>query len=282
MNQKDIHELIVSQIGRNLIVIPSDEGFRVTLPFKDYAGDPIEMLVQPNHKEVMVEDLGHSAGLLFSLGLHNAGNPAHELIRNLSESYHIFMDYDKGILRQQSSLEVFGKEILEFIKILISVQTVLPELQRRKRGGRGGKRLVVKLGEVITQLRLPVEVQRQVEIEGKHETWQLDYKYVRNHSPKATDVLILATDLNIKEPRKNAEHALTLAFDVLAIKDSRVLRIVYDVDADSDSTAARRAAMLIDDYQQQVGYRAYNFTNLDDKAQLMSQIVQELSPLTER
>ena len=279
MNQKDIHELILSQIGQNLTVIPSDGGFLLTLPFRDYMGDPIEILVQPNHKEIIVEDLGHSAGLLFSLGLHSEGNPAHELIRNLSESYHIFIDYDNGILRQQSSPDVFGSEILEFIKVLISVQTVLPELQRRRRGGRGGRRLVAKLGEIIRQLRLPVEVQRQVEVEGKHETWQLDYKYVHNHSPKTIDVLILATDLHVKEPRKSAEHALTLAVDVLAIKDSRELRVVYDVDGDGNSNAAKRAALLIDDYQRQVGYRAYNFANLEDKTRLMTQIVQELSPL---
>lgn len=280
MNQKDIHELIVSQIGRNLAVIPSNGGFKVTLPFQDYMGEPIEILVIPSPDQVIVEDLGHSAGLLFSLGLQSEENPAHQLIKNLSDSYHIVMDYDSGVLRQQLSSNIFASEILEFIKVLISVQTVIPELQRRRRERRVGRRLAARIGDVVKQLRLPVEVQRQVDVEGKHETWQVDYKYVHNHGPETVDVLILATDLGVKEPRKSVEHALTLAVDVLAIEDKRELRVVYDVDGNGSSTAAQRAAMLIDDYQRRVGYRAYNFANLEDKAQLMTQIVQELSPLT--
>jgi len=238
------------------------------------------MLVVPSRDQVVVEDLGHSAGLLFSLGLQSEENPAHQLIKNLSDSYHVVMDYDSGVLRQQLSPDVFGSQILEFIKVLISVQTVIPELQRRRREGRVGKRLATRLGQAVKQLRLPVEVQRQVNIEGKHETWQVDYKYVRNHGPETVDVIILATDLNVKEPRKSAEHALTLAVDVLAIEDKRELRVVYDVDGNGSSAAAQRAAMLIDDYQRRVGYRAYNFASLEDKTQLMAQIVQELSPLT--
>lgn len=280
MNQEDIRKLILSQISENLAVIPSNGGFKVTLPFQDYMGDPIEMLVMPTADQVMVEDLGHSAGLLFSLGLQSEENPAHQLIKNLSDSYHIVMDYDSGVLRQQLSPDVFGSGILEFIKVLISVQTVIPELQRRRRGGRVGRRLATRLGEVVKQLRLPVEVQRQVDVEGKHETWQVDYKYMRNHGPETVDIFILATDLNVKEPRKSAEHTLTLAVDVLAIEDKRELRVVYDIDGNGSSAAAQRAAMIIDDYQRRVGYRAYNFASLEDKAQLMAQIVQELSPLT--
>lgn len=282
MNQKDIHELIVSQIGRNLAVIPSNGGFKVTLPFQDYMGEPIEILVMPSPDQVIVEDLGHSAGLLFSLGLQSEENPAHQLMKNLSDSYHIIMDYDSGVLRRQLSSNIFASEILEFIKVLISVQTVIPELQRRRRERRVGRRLAARIGDVVKQLRLPVEVQRQVDVEGKHETWQVDYKYVHNHGAETVDVLILATDLGVKEPRKSVEHALTLAVDVLAIEDKRELRVVYDVDGNGSSAAAQRAAMLIDDYQRRVGYRAYNFANLEDKAQLMTQIVQELSPLTRK
>jgi hypothetical protein len=280
VNQQDIYELIMSQIGRNLKVSPLNGGFKVTLPFQDYMGEPIEMLVVSSLDQVMLEDLGHSAGILFSLGLHSEENPAHQLIKNLSDSYHIIMDYDSGVLRQRVSSNVDDSEILDFMKVLISVQTVIPELQRRRIERRVGRRLATRLGEVVKQLRLPVEVQRQVDVEGKHETWQVDYRYVRNHGPETVDVLILAADLNVKEPRKSAEHALTLAVDVLAFKDKRELRIVYDIDGNGSSAAAQRAAMLIDDYQRLAGFRAYNFASLEDKAQLMAQIVQELSPLT--
>lgn len=114
-------------------------------------------------------------------------NPAHQLIKNPSDSYHIVMDYDTGVLRQQLSPDVFGSEILESIKVLISVQTVIPELQRRRREGRVGRRLVTRLGKAVKQLRLPIKVQRQVNVEGKHETWQVDYKYVR-HGPEMVDM----------------------------------------------------------------------------------------------
>jgi len=279
---KDIHEILVTRFRTTLSVVPSNEGYKVFLAFRDYMGDPVEVFVLSTPDRVIVEDFGHSAGLLFSLGLQSEENPAHQLIRNLSDAYHITMDYDTGVLKYEVSPADFVSGFLDFAKVLISLQTVLPELQRRRREARGRRRLATRLGEAVKQLKLPVEVQRQVEVEGRHEAWSIDYRYARNHGPEAIDVLILAAEFNIKEPRKTAEHALTLAVDILDRGHKRDLRIVYDVDGNESTAAAQRAAMLIDDYQGRVGYRAYNYANLEDRTQLMALIIQELSPLTEK
>jgi len=279
MEGRDIHQMLINRFRSNLSIAPLNEGYKVSLPFQDCMGDPIEVFVQLIPDQVIIEDLGHTAGLLFGLGLQSEENPAHQLIRNLSDAYHIVMDYDTGVLSQRVSPDEFVSKFLDFAKVLISVQTVLPELQRRRGERRAGRRLATRLGEAVKQLKLPVEVQRQVEVEGKHENWLVDYKYARNSGPQMVDVLIVTTDLNVKEPRKSAEHALTLAFDVLAAEEKRELRIVYDVDGNGSTEAAQRAAMIIDDYKGRIGYHAYNYAKLEDKSQLMALIIQELSPL---
>lgn len=277
---KDLHELLLSHFVSNFSVSPSGSGFKVILPFNDFQGSPIEMFVEIEDDRIILDDLGHCAGVLFSMGQHIIDSPAHQLTRNLTEAYKIDMDYNLGLLKQKIDLKEIGQSINEFIKVLISIQTVVPELQRRKRVVSGRTRLSSLIGRDIQQLKLPVYVQRQVEVEGRHESWIIDYRYARKRDLKIEDVLIYAAELNVKEPRKHAEHTLALAFDILAMRDSRDLRIVYSLDGDGENPAARRAAMLIEDFQHLAGYTAYNYANMEQRSQLMASTIQDLTPLS--
>lgn len=277
----EVHELLVSQFVSTLSVNPSGDGYKAILPFNDYLGDPIEVLLTFRDRQLVLDDLGRSAGVLFSTGQHSSDSPAHHLMRNLSDAYNINMDYNTGLLSQEIKFNEMQSRINDFIKVLISIQTVVPELQRRKRGPTGRTRLSSLIGRDIQQLKLPVYVQRQVEVEGKRDSWLVDYKYVRKMGPKFEDVLIFTTELNIKEPRKQAEHTLALAIDILAIEDSRNLKVVYSLNGNGESSAAYRAAMLIDDSQALVGYKAYNYADLEHRSQLMASTIQDLTPLSE-
>ena len=277
----EVRELLASQFVSMLSVNASGDGYKAILPFNDYLGDPIEVFLAFTDGQVVVDDLGRSAGVLFSTGQHSSESPAHHLMRNLSDAYKIKMDYNTGLLSQEIKFNEIRNKINDFIKVLISIQTVVPELQRRRRGPTGRTRLSSLIGRDIQQLKLPVHVQRQVEVEGRRDSWLVDYKYVRKMGPKYEDVLIFTTELNIKEPRKQAEHALALAIDILAIEDSRNLKVVYSLNGNGESSSAYRAAMLIDDSQGLVGYKAYNYADLEHRSQLMASTIQDLTPLSE-
>ena len=120
---------------------------------------------------------------------------------------------------------------------------------------------------------------RHAEIEGKHETWVVDYKYGVGSAMERKDILIVAVDLGHREPRLKAEHVLTLAFDVLQVDHRRDLRVVYDVNGNGTEAPARRAAGIISDYQRRIGYRAYNYAVPEDRTLISSLTTQELSPM---
>jgi len=279
MEQNTLLDIFERQFLENLSVSKLDGGFKVRLPFNDYMGDPIEIFISPTPRRVVLDDLGHTAGLLFSLSQHGIDTPSHQLVRSLTDAYSITMDYDRGILVKQLSPDDEMPDIRDFIKVLTSLQTVIPELQRQRKKGRGRTRLASRIGREISQLRLPLRVQKQAEVDGKHETWVVDYKYVRGRGPKIEDVLIVTADLGGKEPRQKAEHILTLAVDVLDVVDKRDLRVIYDVDGGGSTPAAQRAASLIEDYQHRLRYKAYNFADSQQKAELISATIQDLSPL---
>lgn len=282
MNDKDLLSLLRSQILEGMVAVPLNGGFKISLPLTNSMGDPIEIFVNPEYDELILDDLGHTAGLLFQLGQHGADAPGHELIKNLCAAYDIVMDYNRGVIFKRVSVDELSK-VLDFIKVLTSVETVLPEMPRRKKERRTGKRLGTLLGQEIKQLRLPVYVQRQVEVEGRHEIWVVDYKYARRMDKESVDVIIVTADLRWGEPRQKAAHVVTLAVDVLGSESRKDLRIVYDVGRNGNGRAAgQRAADLIEDNQGKIGYKAYNYGDSEQKAALASLIHQELSPFAWR
>ena len=64
---------------------------------------------------------------------------------------------------------------------------------------------------------------------------------------------------------------------MLDTKKRRVLRVVYDVDGNGRSQTASRAVALIENYQERIGYRAYNYSNRDKKAEISALTTQNLA-----
>lgn len=282
MNQEDILHLFRSQMTENLEVLPLNSGYLVRLPFRDPLGDPIEILITTDADGIILDDLGHTASLMFHMCQHREGSLGHLLTRNLTDAYAVTMDYNQGLLTQKLSMNDDPSHVLDFIKVLISAQTVIPELQRRKRERRGGRRLDARLRSEIPHLSLQDYVQRQGEVLGRHESWIVNYRYVYRAVDDPVNVLIVTADLRGKEPRRKAEHVLTLASDVLDVDERRLLRVVYDLESNGSRDAASRAASMIAAYQEKIGYRAYDFGNSDQRAGLISVTQQELSPFAFR
>jgi hypothetical protein len=275
LDAKILLNLLSSAFLEKLVVSQCGEGYRINVPFADNAGEFIEVYAEIKGNEISVDDLGHTAGLLFQLGQHGQGTIGHEFTKNMAEAYDTIMDYDRGVLFKSFSIQEPGK-ILDFMQLLTTLKSALPEIRYRRRVRKTGRRLVALMSREIKQLKLPLYVQRQIEVNGRSEIWTVDFKYSVKMNGQSTDVIIVTADLKWGEPREKAAHALTLAVDVLGLQDRRDLRIVYDLR--KNGLNAQRAAKLIEDYQKDIGYIAYNYGDRDVKSRLVTQINQELTP----
>lgn len=279
LNDEYLLSFFRSQLSEGVTLVPFEDGFRLSLPFTDSMGDRIEVFIVLQDNEVTVDDFGHTAGLLFQLGQHGRDSVGHQLVRNLSEAYDIIIDFNRGVLFKTVSKSDLSR-IIDYIKVITSIKTVLPEMRHRKRERRTGRRLGTLLGRQVRQLRLPHLVSHQAEVEGKNETWVVDYRYLTRVNGERRDIIIVTADLEWGEPREKAAHVVTLAMDVLGSRDNRDLRIVYDVGQNGNGLAARKAASLIEDNRDRIGYNAYNYSDSGKRLALFSLLHQELSPMS--
>ena len=277
MEEQDLKNIVSSLFVENIKVLRIGDGFLVRLPFTDNSGESIEVYLENSDTNVTVNDLGHTAGLLFQLGQHNQDTVGYLLTKNIAEAYNIIMDYNRGILHKTIAINEISN-ILDFFQALIAIKTALPEIKYRKQVRKTGKRLVSLMSREIKQLKLPLYVQRQTEVEGKNETWTVDFKYSSKRNGYSTDVIIVIADFKWGEPREKAAHALTLAVDVLGFDRKRDLRIVYDISTNGNGKNAQRAAHLLENHQDEIGYKVFNYGDRETKNVLMSKINQELSP----
>ena len=218
--------------------------------------------------------------MLFELNEHTEEALGHLLTKRLADSYGFIMNYNEGVISGQISVTESVERLLDFIKVVTSIETVLPFVSKARKRIEGRKRLSARLGREISQLRLPLRVEKQASVEGKHEIWDITYKYVRKED--SSDILVLAADLGLKEPKERAAHIITLASDVLdpalCRQFRRELRVVYSSNGNG-SEATRRASSIIEDYQNRIGYKAFNYADPKAKSDFKSLTIQDLSPM---
>lgn len=276
---------LLAQIKKAIVdgiqVVTVGDGFLVQLPFANYKGEPVEVGVTlQDNGNILIDDVGYISGLLFELNEHSEGARGNLLTRQLVDSYEFNIDYDEGIISEQISIVGEVEKLLDFIKVITSIETVLPFISRPRKKVEGRRRLSAQLSREISQLRLPLRVEKLVKVTGKHEIWDIEYKYTRKEDN--SEILILVTDLGLKEPRERAAHVVTLASDVLDAdlrqRLRRELRVVYSSNGDN-SEATRRAANIIDDYQNRIGYRAFNYNDPKSKSLFANITIQDLSPM---
>jgi len=267
-----LDKLEIATIGNKIII---------QLPFTNYKGEPIEIEVIPGDDgNIVLDDLGLIAGFLFELNEYTEGALGHLLTKSLTDSYGLIMHYDEGVISGQVSVTEEVGKLLNFIKVITSIETVLPFISKPHKKKEGRKRLSAVLGRDIAQLRLPLRVEKQAKVEGKHEIWDITYKYTRKEDN--TDILIFAADLGLSEPKEKAAHVVTLAGDLMdkeiITNLRRELRVVYSLNGDG-STPTKRAANIIDDYQNRMGYKAFNYADLRDKSLFTTLTISDLSPM---
>jgi len=280
MDTEQLANYVKSAITEGISVVTIDTGFLIRFPFNNYKGEPVEISVHTNNGNLVIDDIGLISGLLFELGEHGEDALGHLITRRLTESYRFNMNYNDGIISQEVSVSKDVEKLLDFVQVITSIGTVLPFVSKPRKRIEGRKKLGAQLAREIAQLRLPLVVEKSTKVEGKHEIWDIDYKYHRKED--SLDILILVADLGLKEPKERAAHTVTLASDVLDTdllrKSRRELRVVYSANGNGND-ATRRAADIIEDYQRRIGYKAFNYANPQAKSSFTNLTIQDLSPM---
>lgn len=280
MSNIELGQLIQSVFCNDLQVVESNNGYKVRLPVTDYSNTPIEALISVDNGKFTIDDMGHTAGLLFELSQHGESSPGFQLVKRLTQINQVEINYNEGVLVTSGKIEDIKTQLLNFLKTIISLQNVLPELKTRRKEQYGHRSLRARLSRDITQLKMVITVQQKLEVDGRYEKWPIDYRYLRGENEHKTEILIVTASLALRDPRQKAEHILTLAHDVLDIEQKRLLRVVYDIGKNGQSQAMIRAANLIENYQERIGYQAYNYSNRIKKAEISALTTQDLSGYT--
>lgn len=262
-----------------LTLVKEDDNIHLELPFKDNMGDPIEFLVLIDEGAFVLTDMGHTAGLLFSLGQHGENTPGHLLIKNLTDAYAIKMDYNEGTLWKRFTIPFEDNTVFDYLKVVASIQITLPALRLYKRERKARARLAVRLLKDISQLQLPVNIERQAEITGRNMTWLVESKYELRHDSKRTEVILVTADLNTKEPQLKAEHVVALAVDTMPLNGNRDLRVIYEPGSNGNRQASDRAVAMIVNNQTQLKYRAIDYSNIDQKQLFLANMFKDFAPL---
>lgn len=277
MREEEFIILLQTSLTGKTEVARENGAYRIIIPFTDYMKDTVEIYASLKDELIHLDDMGHTAGLLFSLGQQAEGTPAHQLVKNLSRAYNIKVDYDRGILSQKIPVTNMSM-MLDFVKVVISLQTALPELRQYKVTRTRRSRLATRIAKDVQQLSMPTYVERQVEVTGKHLKWIVNYRYTQRE-PEDVDILLVAADLGLRDPRIKAEHVLTMALDLMELDHKHDLRVVYETNGSINGSPARAAGQLIEDSQYRLNYKAYNYGDLNKKGEWMNLTLQELLPL---
>ncbi len=252
----------------NIEVVQLRNGVLVTFPFQGAEGDRIEIALTRTDHGLVVDDLGHTAGLLFAINEHARDAAGHSLVKSLSGEYRITMDYDYGLLARKLASWDDIEGVLEFLQVVVSAQTTVPCLHRRSESKKRGSRLGAQLGRDIRPLRWRGQVQRLVEVPGLRDSWLVEYKYAKKAGSRSEEICIVASDLTVVQPKQKAEHVLALATDLLRASERPELRIVYGLNGHGPGTQPQRAAALIEGYQSEIGYQSFNYSNQEQREHL--------------
>ncbi len=265
MEEKTILESLVSKLS-NISVSKGGNDFILTLPFTDYVDDPIEASIFIQGNEIVIDDLGRVAGILFDLKQEAEDTAAYNLVKNLAEAYKIDMDLEQGILRSIIKVPDDATRFLDFMKVITALQVAIPEMKQHKKRLAKSK-LVSRLGNDIRRLKLPMQLESGALVYGKNEAWPINYRYEKR-GPEKTEVLIMTADLATMDPRQKASSIVASALDLMQVKN-RDLRVVYEVDGIGSIPAVQRAKNLIDENQKDLRYTTFNYAEERQKYSLL-------------
>ena len=283
MSYMDIEEIylkILSDKTRGMSFQEAGDGLIVKLPFSNFMGEPIEVYIGSDKGHIILEDLGQTAGCLFSTNQYTETAEGHRLLKNIVNTHRVTMDYNRGVLRKELTEESNIAEFYDFAKILVAVNAVVPEFRHPRKALRRRPRLASRLVKDVEQLKLPMLVQKHAEIQGRKATWIVEFKYSIVGNGAASDIFVSCADLSLKKPIDEAAYVLAMAMDIQDIpSDNKQLRVVYNLNGGSPESL--QASELISENQERFRYSAFNYSDINDRNRWTDITRQELALISE-
>ena len=110
---------------------------RVTLPFHDGMGDPVTLGIttRSNGQWTSVDDQGAAAGLLFSMSQEEENSPAFRLMKAITQTHGVIIDFNEGALRLEhregltltDAVSLMGKVILAILTAAPHAKSLIPK-----------------------------------------------------------------------------------------------------------------------------------------------------------
>lgn len=212
----------------------------VILPFWDGSGDPVTLCVSEHDGRAVIDDSGSIAGLLFSMGQHEATTPAYQLVESLQRAHGLEMDFGEGLVKLTVPAEDIYYGVAEMAKIVLSVQTVVPHMRVTRRSHRSlGPRLRTKIARTYERMKVLDLVERRHRLDGaKVEGWPIDFRWSIGSDGGSRAVNVVAADLGVAEPLEKAQRVLALSLDTRNQRGpgKDQLRVVIETISGSDAS----------------------------------------------
>lgn len=245
--------------GEEVISEDGKEYLQIRTPFWDHAGDPISVTVRITNGTVDMDDGGAIAGQLFSLGQHTQDTPGFKLLSSLADAYDLELDFNTGHVRQSSKIDDFVEGMVDFTKVIITMLTASPFVRvSPRRMPALGPRLRKRIRETYQEQKVLDLVEPDHVIQGSIvKDWSVDFRWQTGSNGSATNVFVIAADLDVREPLSKAERISALALDTQSARNKNNLRVVFDTHG--SGSEAKTAANFITEHSGILGYEVFDF-----------------------
>ncbi len=281
MNSQKALECILNEIADGVVARAiSTEECIIRMPFRDGAGDPIELSVDSDGSQATIDDVGAIAGLLFSLGQHTHETPAFRLLKALEKAHELDIDFDSGLVKVSVPESKLYEGITELTKVILTLHTVVPHIRVSPKRIKplGATRLKSKIRRQYRDLQVLDLVEPDLQIDGLTvQGWPVDFHWSLQANGAAYDIDVITTDLRVAEPLERAQRIAAFSMDTQDrhATHSGSLRVV--IETPIEDPKAVEAAGFIRQYSERLKYQVFDFNQPTERAKFFTTSVDELT-----
>lgn len=230
---EEIFEQLKNEVGRQFHFYMDEisKAGVLTLPFKDSSGDNFIVRLSEDNRRFKLDDGGTIKSSLLLITETGGGVRPIRIIDSLTRSFNAHFNESEGLIELTSEYNEIIPKLLHFIKMLITLDTMLLEIAVEEKEKEKEKPHRVSLGPRASQkLWTPLKplikgekVRHRFEIDGLTiPDWMVDFAYKPTgpHMALLPDMILLITvDLAVLDPITKATHAYSRAIDIKAAHD---------------------------------------------------------------
>ncbi len=232
-------------------MVAGDEVCQVTLPVLEPSGDVVSVYVTESDGRILVHDGGHISGLLFESRRNGPTKHDRELVKHLLDQSGLKRDSKDGTVYVETDEDGLRFWLMELGWILALVPCLIPVSFPPEHGKRAlGERTAKSVAQRLQEAGLDYAIERNKEMWGvSGRDWRTDFRYEVPDTALSRGklVCILALDLDVPKPLKQADKTIAAALDLIGqppTNSQYEYRVVYSIGNDTwaNSPAARLLA----------------------------------------